>query len=204
MNLSDSFIILYAEEKSTASHATIMNPLQVIEKFYAPGSTASHFLIQHSRMVTEKALRIAERLKYLGPDMNFIQEAAMLHDIGVLFTNEPRIGCYGDKPYICHGYLGRELLENEGFLRHAPVCERHVGVGLTQKEIGEKKLPVPGRDMIPLTIEEQIICYADKFFSKDTEFLLKEKPLEKVRHGIAIYGEDKLKRFDEWVKIFGL
>jgi uncharacterized protein len=181
-----------------------MNPEKLIEKYYAPGSMVYHFLIQHSRMVMEKALRIAERVKYPGPDMNFIQEAAMLHDIGVLFTNEPGIGCYGDKPYICHGYLGRELLEKEGFPRHAPVCERHVGVGLTQKEIEEKILPIPGRDMIPLTIEEQIICYADKFFSKDTEFLMKEKPIEQVRHGIAIYGNDKLKRFDEWAERFGL
>jgi uncharacterized protein len=149
-------------------------------------------------------LQIAGRLRYPRLDMNFIQEAAMLHDIGILFTSEPAIGCYGDKPYICHGFLGRELLENEGLQRLALVCERHVGVGLTRKEIEDHRLPVPGRDMIPITIEEQIICYADKFFSKDTEFLLKEKPLEKIRHGIAKYGEDKLKRFDEWVKIFGL
>ena len=180
-----------------------MNPEKLIEKYYAPESMAYHFLIQHSRMVAEKALRVAERVKYLGPDMNFIHEAAMLHDIGILFTNEPAIGCYGDKTYICHGYLGRELLENEGFPRHAIVCERHVGIGLTRKDIEENKLPVPGRDMMPVTIEEQIICYADKFFSKDTEFLLREKPLEKVRRGIAIYGEDKLQRFDEWVKLFG-
>jgi uncharacterized protein len=181
-----------------------MDPIKIIEKFYLYGSTAYHFLIQHSRMVTEKALRVAERVRYLDPDLHFIQEAAMLHDIGILFTNEPGIGCYGNNAYICHGYLGRELLENEGLPDHALVCERHVGVGITRQEIEEKKLPVPLRDMIPVTIEEQIVCYADKFFSKDTEFLLKEKPLEKVRLGIALYGEDKLKRFDEWVRLFGL
>src|SRR4030043_1221573 len=125
-----------------------MDTLRIIKKYYDPKSRAYYLLVHHSKMVTEKALEIAKKLKRLNPDLIFIQEAAMLHDIGVLFTNEPRIGCYGDKPYICHGYLGRELLENEGFPRHAPVCERHVGVGLTQKEIEEKNLPVPGRDMI--------------------------------------------------------
>jgi uncharacterized protein len=180
-----------------------MNAEKIIEKYYMPGSMAYHFLVQHSRMVTHKALQIAGRVRYLDPDLDFIQQAAMLHDIGILFTNEPEIGCYGDRPYICHGYLGREILENEGFPRHALVCERHVGVGLSQSEIEENKLPVPGRDMIPITIEEQIICYADKFFSKDTEFLLKNKPLEKVRQGIVRYGEDNLKRFNEWVKLFG-
>lgn len=181
-----------------------MDPIRIIEKYYPHGSKAYHRLIQHSRMVAEKASQIAEQLRYPGIDLNFIQEAAMLHDIGILFTHEPAIGCYGGKSYICHGYLGRELIEHEGFPDHALVCERHVGVGITRKEIEEKKLPVPLRNMIPVTIEEQIICYADKFFSKDTEFLLKEKPLEKIRHGIAKYGEDKLKRFDGWVKIFGL
>jgi uncharacterized protein len=57
--------------------------------------------------------------------------------------------------------------------------------------------------MLPLSIEEQIICFADKFFSKDTEFFLKEKPLERVRKGIAKYGDDKLKRFDAWLELFG-
>lgn len=165
---------------------------------------AYDFLIQHSRAVTQKALQIADRTKHLGPDLDFIQEAAMIHDIGIIFTNQPGIGCYGNKPYVCHGYLGRELMEREGFPRHAPVCERHVGIGLTREEIEGKKLPLPVRDMVPITVEEQVICYADKFFSKNTEFLLQEKPLEKVRYGIAVYGSDALDRFDELVRIFGV
>ncbi len=180
-----------------------MDPLKIIGQYYTSGSTAHYFLTAHSRMVAQKAVQIAGRIGYPGQDLNFIREAAMLHDIGILFTGEPGIGCHGNKPYICHGYLGRELLEKEGFPRHALVCERHVGVGITGEEIEEKKLPIPVRDMIPVTIEEQIICYADKFFSKDDKFLTKEKPLEMVRRGIAAYGEDKLKRFDEWVRLFG-
>lgn len=180
-----------------------MNPLEIIEKYYTPGSSAHHFLLQHSRMVTEKALRIASRLSHLKPDLVFIEEASMLHDIGIFLTKEPKIGCFGDKKYICHGYLGREILEKEGLDRHALVCERHVGVGLTIKDIEKKNLPLPKRDMVPVTIEKQIICFADKFFSKDSDFLLTEKPLKRVRKGIAKFGEDKLRQFDEWVKIFG-
>jgi uncharacterized protein len=181
-----------------------MNPAAIIEKYYPPGSTAYHLLTQHSRMVMEKSVQIANRIGHAGIDLKFIQEAAMLHDIGILFTNEPGIGCYGDNLYICHGYLGRELLEHEGLQDHALVCERHVGVGLTRKEIEDNSLPVPIRDMFPVILEEQIICYTDKFFSKDEEFLLNEKPLEKIRYGIARYGEEKLKRFDDWVRLFGL
>jgi uncharacterized protein len=180
-----------------------MDPMKIIKKYYAPESLAYHLLTEHSRMVTEKALKIAGRVSHLSPDMKFIQEAAMLHDIGIFLTDEAKIGCHGNKPYISHGYLGREILEKEGFPHHALVCERHVGVGISLKDIVEKNLPVPKREMLPATVEEQIICFADKFFSKDTEFLLKEKTPDRVRKGIAKYGDDKLRRFDEWLRIFG-
>ncbi len=180
-----------------------MGAIKIIEKYYNPESKAYHFLFHHSRMVTEKALKIAKRVKHLNPDLKFIEEAAILHDIGIFLTNEPKIGCYGNKPYVCHGYLARQILEKEGLPGQALVCERHIGVGISVRDIEEKILPVPKRDMIPVSIEEQIICFADKFFSKDSDFLLKEKPLERVREYVSKFGEDKIKRFDEWVKIFG-
>lgn len=180
-----------------------MDPIAIIKKYYAPESRAYYLLINHSTMVAEKALTLAKRVEHLNPDYSFIREAAMLHDIAIFLTDESEIGCRGDRPYICHGYLGRAILEKEGLPRHALVCERHVGVGISLKEIEEKNLPLPKRDMLPVTMEEQLICFADKFFSKDTEFLLKEKPIEKIRKGIANFGEDKLRRFDEWLKIFG-
>lgn len=180
-----------------------MDPVRIIKQYYAPESLACRILLMHSRAVSEKALEIAGRVKHLHPDSEFIREAAMLHDIGIFMTDEPQIGCHGKKKYICHGYLGRELLEREGFSKHALVCERHVGVGITIKDIEENNLPLPKRDMIPLSVEEQIICFADKFFSKDAEFLQKEKPLDAVRAAIAKFGRHKLKRFDDWAKMFG-
>src|SRR4030042_7063978 len=167
-----------------------MDPIGIIKKYYSFKSKAYHYLLPHSAMVTEKALRIAKSVKYLNPDLYFIEEAAMLHDIGIFLTNEPKLGCYGNKPYVCHGYLGRGILEREGFPKHALVCERHIGVGITLEDIKEKNLPLPKRDMIPLSVEEQIICFADKFFSKDSDFLLKEKPLERVRTYISKFGKD--------------
>jgi uncharacterized protein len=181
-----------------------MDPVKIIEKYYDSESKAYHILVHHSRMVTEKALRVAEKVKHLDPDLNFIKEAAMLHDIGIYLTNQPKIGCYGDKPYVCHGYLGREILEKEGFPKHALVCERHIGVGLTVEDIEGKNLPVPKRDMTPVSVEEQIICFADKFFSKDSDFLLKEKPLEKVVEHISKFGKNKIQRLNEWIEIFGI
>jgi uncharacterized protein len=95
-------------------------------------------------------------------------------------------------------YIG--LLRKEGFERHALVCERHTGAGLTLEEIIERQLPVPHREMVPVTLEEQIICFADKFFSKT--HLDEEKTVEKARKSIAKYGEEGLNRFDGWCSLF--
>ena len=179
-----------------------MNPVGIIRKYYTPETVAYKFLVQHSEMVTRKAVEVAERVRHLNPDIEFIREAAMLHDIGIFLTDAPHLGCHGNKPYICHGYLGREIMEKEGFPRHAIVCETHVGAGLTIEDIEKHNFPIPKRDMMPKTIEEKIICFADKFFSKDNE-PLKEKPIQKIREFIGKFGEDKLRQFDEWVKLFG-
>lgn len=179
-----------------------IDPLKVIGRYYDPASPAYNILVGHSKMVLKKSLETARRVKHLNPDIKFIEEAAMLHDIGIFFTNEPALGCFGEKEYICHGYLGREILEKEGLMRHAFVCERHVGVGLDVSDIERHNLPIPKRDMVPLSIEEKIICYADKFFSKRIGTLNIEKPLEDVRQGILKYGQDKLGRFDEMYRLF--
>ncbi len=179
-----------------------MEPLKIIQKYYQINSKSYQFLIEHSKAVTKKAIEIAKKFPNLNPDLEFIEEASMLHDIGIFLTNAPGIKCFGKKHYICHGYLGREILEKEGFPKHALVCERHVGVGISIKDIEEQKLPIPKRGMIPISIEEQIICFADKFFSKNEGFLSKEKSIDKIRIGLSKFGNDKVKIFDEWIKKF--
>ncbi len=179
-----------------------MDPLDVIKKYYRPGSTAYSVLVGHSEAVVNKALQTAAYMQCLSPDIKFIEEAAMLHDIGIFMTSATEIDCHGDREYICHGYLGRELLDREGFPRHALVCERHVGVGISVADIDHHRLPIPRRDMRPLSLEEKIICYADKFFSKKPGPFHLEKPLEEVRASIGRYGKDKLAVFDEMHRLF--
>ena len=177
-----------------------MNPLDIIKKYYREGSDAYRILTIHSRSVADKALAIARMHPELNLDLPFIEEAAMLHDIGIFKCNAPEIDCHGDAPYICHGYLGAELLRAEGFPRHALVCERHTGTGLSLQMIEEQHLPVPHRDMRPVSWEEQIICFADKFYSKT--HLDREKQPEKIRKSLSKYGAATLSQFDEWYKLF--
>ena len=128
----------------------------------------------------------------------------MLHDIGMFMTHAPGIDCQGKYPYICHGYLGRGLLEKEGLPRHALVCERHTGVGITREDIRRQQLPLPDRDMVPESLEEQIICFADKFFSKNPERLTKELSLEAIRENMARFGREKAAQIDRWADFFRL
>ena len=177
-------------------------PLEIIESICDRDSMAYRILVDHGRRVADKSLRIAARVSHLNPDVHFIEEVALLHDIGMVYTDTPKLGCFGKRPYVCHGVLGRELLEDLGMHRHALVCERHVGVGISRADIRSQKLPLPDRDMRPQSIEEQIICYADKFYSKNGNSAGEEKPAETLLNEIHRYGSDKVRRFQAWIDLF--
>ena len=172
----------------------------IINKYYPEDNELRHILLVHSRAVADKALAIADRHPELSLDRQFIEEAAMLHDIGIVRCNAPGIQCFGSEPYICHGRIGADMLRAEGFPRHARVCERHTGAGITRSQIIVQKLPLPEQDFLPETMEEKIICYADKFFSKT--HLDEEKTIEQAIASLSKFGEEGVTRFREWVKMF--
>lgn len=177
-----------------------MPSIKLIDKYYPEENELKHILLTHSRSVADKALWIADNHPELYLDRGFLYEAAMLHDIGIFLTKAEGIYCFGDKPYICHGYLGADLVRSEGYSRHALVCERHTGAGLSLEDIVKQDLPVPHRDMLPVSLEEQVICFADKFYSKT--HLEQEKSVEKARKSLQRYGEAGLQRFDHWCELF--
>ena len=177
---------------------------EIIEKYYPPGSIAHSIYMPHCTAVTDLALKIARLHPEFHADEEVVEFGGMLHDIGIFFTNAPEIGCYGELRYLAHGYKGRELLEKEGLPLIAPCCERHIGVGISIEDINKYNLPLPKRDMMPQTIEEKIVCYADKFYSKSADNLHQPKPLEKVKKSINKYGEDKWKIFEGMMETFGI
>lgn len=177
-----------------------MDVQAVFNKYYQPGTPLYNSVWSHSRLVADKALQLAQAHPELEIDLDFVYEAAMIHDIGVFLTNAPSIYCTGDQPYICHGVLGAELMRADGYPRHSLVCERHTGTGLTVADIIAQNLPLPHRDMCPVSLEEKLVCFADKFYSKSNPD--REKPLDKVRKSVARYGEDSLRRFEEMAALF--
>lgn len=174
-----------------------MDYISLIDKYYSTSPELRNVLLTHSRQVCERALEIGKQLqeKGLEVDLQFVEEAAMVHDIGIIFCNAPKIHCTGEHIYIEHGYLGAELLRKEGYPRHARVAERHTGSGITIEQVVREELPIPEQNYCPETLEEKLICYADKFFSKS--HLGEESSPQKVRETIWRYGHDAVVRWNQ-------
>ncbi len=173
----------------------------IIDSHYPAGSHLRDIFMAHSRAVAALALDIAARLA-LPLSRAEIEAAAMLHDIGIFMTDAPSIGCNGREPYIAHGILGARLLRALGpeWEPYARVAERHTGSGLTAAEIEAQGLPLPARDLLPETLLEKLICYADKFYSKSGD--MKRKEPAAIRASLTRKSEAAARRFDALAAIF--
>ena len=158
----------------------------IIDKYYPADDELRRVLLKHSRQVADRCLQIVRKHPELPVDVQFVEEAAMLHDIGIYQCNAPSIHCHGTEPYIKHGPIGGELLRFEGFPRHARVAERHTGTGL------------PGYE--PETLEEEIVCYADKFYSKSSPDHVRS--VQETAQSLEKFGHAGVVKFQEWAKQF--
>ena len=173
---------------------------KLIHEVYKNDKEALNFLLPHSEAVAEFASEIA---KNVNADVDFVERAALLHDIGILKTHAPDIKCFGVEPYIRHGILGKEILENRGLAREAKVAQNHIGVGLSAKHIKESGLPLPEINMVPENLEEEIVAYADLFFSKDPKRASRKKSVEEVEKSVKKWGRESYEIFEAWHKKFG-
>ncbi len=155
----------------------------------------------HSMCVFKKAVSLARASRYADAiDYRFLREASMLHDYGIIGVDAAGIYCFGSAPYIAHGVIGAQYLrqiDKVKYARHARVCERHIGAGLTAEEIEQGELPLPHRDYLPETFEEKLITYADGYFSKNPKYLRQEKPWEHVLGCMEKFGPGPVSRLLE-------
>ena len=82
----------------------------IIYRYYPEDDELRRLLLKHSRQVADRALAIAERHPEWNLDREFLEAAAMLHDIGIFRCDAPGIHCHGTEPYIRHGQIGAELI----------------------------------------------------------------------------------------------
>lgn len=197
----------------------MINYTEIINKFYPEANKLRDILLVHSRGVADMALRIFDAHNELfdadriTAERDLVEAAAMLHDIGIINCNAPGIECYGTEFYICHGTIGARMIRSldtsdksldidettkEALAR---VCERHTGTGLTREQIVKQCLPLPHVDLIPETITEQLVCYADKFFSKTHPE--RTKTFEQAERSLMKFGEQGVLKLRQWHEVFG-
>lgn len=105
---------------------------------------------KHSIKVAEIALEIANRINKVEVNKNLIEIGALLHDIGRSKTHSFK-----------HALIGGKILKQRGLPESlVKICERHILGGLDKEDALEVGLPE--RDFLPQSLEEKIICLADK------------------------------------------
>ena len=190
-----------------------IDAMAILRHFYPEDTPLRRLLLTHSRQVADRALLVAERHPELHLDVTLMERGALLHDIGIMRCDAPGILCFGSVPYICHGRVGAEmlrslagqtvesvLLDAEQLEPLARFCERHTGTGLTRQQIVDQQLPLPQQDFLPETLEEQVVCYADKFYSKS--HLERERTVEQAALSLKKFGEEGYNKFLDWAERF--
>jgi len=118
---------------------------------------------RHSLKVAEKALELAEKIKLRAVDMDLIEIGGLLHDIG-------RCKTHG----FNHALIGAKLIRERGLSeRLAKICETHILGGLDKEDA--KQVGLPERDFLPQTLEEKIICLADKHIAGTKEVSIEQR-----------------------------
>jgi len=118
---------------------------------------SSERVVTHCQTVTAVSGALADAILAKGKpiDRRAVIAGALLHDIG-----RSRVQT------VEHGYVGAKILEEEGV--DAVVVEivrRHVGAGISKEEAAS--LGFPKGDYIPRTLEQRVVCFADKMVSGD-------------------------------------
>lgn len=141
---------------------------------------------KHSNAVARKAMEIANKIKKVEINKNLVEIGALLHDIG-------RSKTHG----FDHSLIGGKILRNLGYPKElAQICERHILGGLDAEDA--ESIGLPSKNYLPNSLEEKIVCLADKFFTGHKEVSIEFR----FRKWFKKYGRTKIlvkskKRIDE-------
>jgi uncharacterized protein len=155
----------------------------------------------HSLCVRDIAIQLVENLskKNIKINKELVEIGALVHDIGCY-------GCYeflrnNVEPYIKHGVRGYEILKQEGFDEEITrMAAIHLGVGLVKENVIANNLPLEHKDYIPITLEEELVAYADNFHSKSGP---KFVDFENSRKKLFVLWPESVIIFDRFRKKFG-
>jgi len=112
-------------------------------------------VVDHCLNVSKIAVRMARQLKDKGHDVDveLVEIGSILHDIGRSKTHDTD-----------HGAVGGEMVRQLGIAEPvARIVDRHIGAGIPEDEA--RALGLPEGVYVPETLEEKIVCYADKLIA---------------------------------------
>ena len=143
-------------------------------------------VINHCEIVATIALDIAQKLqnKGLKIDLTLVETGALLHDIGRSKTHD-----------VDHGLVGSQIAQSAGIPQSVVnIIKRHVGGGITAKEAQE--FGWPEDTYTPLTLEEKIVCYADKLIEKSKRVPI-EVEIERLRRQGFDQAAERIRKLHE-------
>jgi uncharacterized protein len=175
--------------------------IEALHKQYAPCELVYRLVFEHCQIVRDIALQLL-KASNLELDQELVVTGALLHNIGVypLFGTDGKLR--DGVNYITHGIEGERILQQEGYPEYlCRFAAYHTGVGLTKQDVTNLQLPLPPRDYLAQSDEEQLIMYADKFHSKTTPPTFNS--FDWYRQDVAKFGQDKTIKFDALAAKFG-
>lgn len=138
----------------------------------------------HSLIVRDIAMQLGNKLieKNIKIDLKLVEIGILIHDIGCYDCDCYKFIKKKVKPYVQHGIIGTKILKNEGFNEEIyRIASLHLGVGITKENIIQNNLSLEIKDFLPITLEEELVAYADNFHSKNgPKFMSFEEAKEKL------------------------
>jgi len=147
----------------------------------------SKSVINHCIAVSNLAADLAKKLveKGIKVDLQLVKVGALLHDIGRARTHT-----------VDHVIVGSEIAKSLRLPKSViSIIERHVG-GMTDEEA--EKLGWPKGVYMPQTLEEKLVCYADKLIDGNKVVTI-ERAIEKfsLKFGRDHPALERIRRLDE-------
>jgi uncharacterized protein len=139
-------------------------------------------VVSHCLAVTALALQISTKIQARGYqiDLGLVEAGAILHDIG-------RSKTHG----IQHSLVGAQIAKELGLPENVVnIIKRHVGAGITDQEA--QRLGWPKDVYVPQTLEEKIVCYADKRVDNDKVVPI-ETELQKLKDGGFVEAAERVR-----------
>jgi uncharacterized protein len=143
-------------------------------------------VIKHCIAVADIAVETARDLACRGLKVNIelVEIGALLHDLGRSKNHT-----------VNHALIGAQIAQSMGLPEHViNIIKRHVGAGITTQEA--QSLGWPKDIYMPQTLEEKIVCYADKLIDHGKRIPI-EIEIEKLQKANKKQAAERVRKLNK-------